>query len=319
VSANINPTIILPEFKPDASGRLTARCPKIPNAENYHCWMIENPDTSARYDFWVMVAVVRNGLITMLSMVVPLEDGKLQHFIQLGEYSYYFKSTFLKVMKQSHGDFGVISKLKLEAKTYYHALQKTFLGARFRVGIVDPESDLPASYQEVSAYDFPPLPIAPDSLSAVRAVLPVETAIRLIEPESYREGRRIHFPHFEEDGDDFIVDGGEEVPTGPEGFVSIAASLDDPYPPGIHWEIINHKGDPAHSLSLFWFQPRPGSSAEPRILFGDKCSEGSYARLVEQIFVKKKKSWFRKRKKITVIHKILVSGELPCAALPSGG
>lgn len=336
------------------SGRIVGLCPEVPDEadpEGVHCWKFEPlPGQESHHDFLLMIFLMELGPLSLFNAVVPLDDGGVKHLVKFMEFKRVLKTSLIKKIKQSHGNFGVVSIGRMTAKTYYSELETLFIGERCLVKRFDARGDPVGDYEEISPNDFPPFPAGP-KLLALESSLPPEEAIRLVSADDYRQGLSLHYARWEEQRGDLIVkdDEGvglegvaESVPglalAGDDddeaddriglGFVSVgseaadttapAAGVPSPAPrkkrqPGIHIEFVRHTGNPSHVAALFWFKPQAG---RPRFLFGDWCTQISFHQFIRRVIEKKKKSFFGSKKKITIIRNELLAEGVLCKPIP---
>jgi hypothetical protein len=293
----------MPLLKRVARGPISVNCPKIPG-ESY-CWKFENPNPTAHYDFWILVTLQRLGDMMLMSNLIPLSNGELLRFVRYNEYHNVMKNTYIKTIKSSHKNFGVVQISRMKVQEYYEGIIHTIFTSNFKVCHHDSNGNLLEPCQAVSAYDFPPLPQGDPTTRDVS----LEYQLSQLDLRNLRSQEAIRFPTYERDPlGEILVDDGDEYRERGVGELSIAASLVS-RPPGVYIDFADQGGHPSLLVTIFSLVPEDGIS---QTLFGTYCTEINYHTLHEHVFVKKRRSWFKTKTKITIVRKELRVDAVRC-------
>ncbi len=311
---------------------LAGHCGEMP-AEGSFCWKLVNPDPEARYDFWLLLTMRRLGPAAMtVSLVVPLDDGGLLHCIDTPLYEKAVSTTLVQKLKQEHGSFGPVSIAKLKVRVIYEESQRVLFGNRFLSARYGAQGRMVEPYREAAGLPFPPLPQgsldrqggAERRRLAVEARgVSVKAALAQLDLPDTEPLLSVHYPDYtvgadgEIEVEEGIVEGAEDDPA-----FALAATasgggdlLRSGRPPGLYIDV-THREHPPLNLAVYSLQPVDGPG---RILFADYCTGQSSHELSVSITVKRKRSFFKKKKKITVIRKELQKETFVCGTLYDGG
>ncbi len=343
IDADLSPEALLRSLLPDfgaprrTAAPLAGHCWKEPVPDSF-CWKFDNSDPGARYDFWLLLTMRRLGPDAMtVSLVVPRDDGGLLHCVDTPVYERVVSTSLVQTLKQEHGSFGVVSVAKLKARVIYEETQRVLFGNRFLAARYDADGKLVEPYRQVEGLSFPPLPgglLARESggAEAVRAAkggtVSVDTALSQIDLSDTVPLLSVYYPRYDVNaGGEIEVENGEvqglpedEQETGAAAAARLAATGgEDPLrarrPPGFYIDVTSRE-HPLLSLTVFSLQPEDGPG---KILFADYCSGVSAHEIKVSIRVKKKKSFFKTKKKITIIRQELKKEGLVCGVLVDGG
>ena len=237
----------------------------------------------------LIVTLQSQGDNMLVNEVVPLNDGSFIHIIKHTEYQTVMQNTYIKVMKSKHKNFGIVSISRMKVQEFYEGTTKTIFKTDFRVFRVDAKGNR-VEITGTTSFKFPPLPRREARDSVLEAV---------------SGGGRLYFPLVEKisSGDGKPVDyyTGEGILSEGEAAADAAnaanAAMTGTKPPGIYVEFAEQGGNPLLMITLFWMVTPEGSA---KYLFGNYCTGYSYHYFRQTVIVKKKRSWFSKKKKITV-------------------
>ena len=298
----------LPQLERGVRGPIVTHCPPPETPGLDICWKLENPNPGAQFDFFALITVQKVGdIMSLMSMLIPTENGELVRFVKTAEYLSIMKNTYIKTMKSSHTNFGVVQISHMKVRTYYEGFQLTVFATNFKVCRYDSNWNQLEPCQTVSAYDFPPLPHGDPTTRDVS----LEYRLNQLDARNIAPQDAIYFPTYELDpSGEIIVDNGMEYGERELGRVSIGALTRATRAPGVYIEFAEQAGSPSLVLSLYWLQPADGAA---QFLFGDYCTGYAYHKIREHVFVKKKKSWWGKtKKKITIVRKELKIDAVRC-------
>jgi hypothetical protein len=215
-------------------------------------------------------------------------------------------NTYIKIIKSTHGNYGVVKTSRLKIKEYYEGILHTLFISKVKVYRYD------AKGKEVEepvtpSYTFPPLPSGTPDVESASPRYRVDQ----LEARDINTRSMIYFPVckkvsvYDEEKkmyvEDYEVDGGVEESLPGDG-MSVGAETRHAYAPGFYYEVAEQGGSPSLILNLGW---QVDTDGKPHFVFGSCCTGYSYHQIHQQVFVKKKRSWFRKKKKISIIRKEL--------------
>jgi hypothetical protein len=289
----------MPVLEKNGRGQVSGNCPeRIPGAEAY-CWKFKNPDPAAQYDFWMILTLQRLGDMMLVSKLIPLTSGELLRFVRYNEYLKTMQSSYIKKIRYSHSDYGIVQISHLKVQEYYEGIIQTIFTSRFKVLRHDSAGNL-IDVKTTSSFDFPPLPKGnPDTRNATPEYVMSQLGLRNIVPQD-----TIYFPNYDVDAQgEITVDNGDEFKAGGSDKRSLAASLAT-RPPGIYVDFAQQSGSPHLIMEIYSMVAEGGTS---KILSGMFCTSKSYCyqTVREHIFKKKKKSWFRTKTKIKIVREEL--------------
>lgn len=289
----------MPGLEKNTRGQISGNCPdRIPGVEAY-CWKFKNPDPAAQYDFWMILTLQRLGDMMLVSKLIPSSNGELLRFVRYNEYMSTMQSTYIKKIRYSHSDYGIVQISRLKVQEYYEGIIHTIFTSSFKIFRHDSSGNL-LEVQTPSSYEFPPLPRGnPEMRDVTPEYVLSQLDLRNVTPQD-----TIYFPNYEVDASgEIIVDNGDEYKARGSGERSIAASLAT-RPPGIYLDIAQQSGSPYLIMEIYSIVTDEGKS---KILSGMYCTSFNYCyeTVREHVFKKKKKSWFRTKTKITIVREEL--------------
>ncbi len=246
-----------------------------------YCWKFV--DENNKYNVWLIVTLQKIGEIMLVNEVVPLDDGGFVHIIKYTEYKTVMQNTYIKVMKSKHKNFGIVSISRMKIQEFYEGTTTTIFKTNFKVFREDANGNR-IEITGTTSFKFPPLP---------------QGEAKDRQSEAASAGGRIYFPLVEkispgEKPIDYYT--GEGIHADAEAPPADAA-MTGTQPPGIYVEFAEQGGNPLLMITLFWMVTPEGSA---KYLFGNYCTGYSYHYFRQTVIVKKKGSWFRKKKKITI-------------------
>ena len=347
--------------KLEKPGRIIGHCPEQlgegVEIDGVSCWKFTAlPDQASTHDFLLLLFIIDLDPLYVLNAVVPQEDGGVKHIMRFTQIRRILETNFIQEIRQSNGNFGVVSIGRITAKTYFRELEKLFVGDRCLVKRLDANADPVGDYTELLPTDFPTFPDRPSRVSAKAEVLDIqsnltpEEAIRLVSADDYTQGLILNFPKWEEEGGELFVKDDEaigpevEQPSSPgdirhltlddlgnlsddeigRGFVSIGSEAAETA--SVMAPAAIKPRPPGIHIEFVRHPGNPGHVAalfwfkpvegRSKFLFGDWCTQVSFRTFIERIIEKKKKSWFGSRKKITTIRKELIVDGILCKPMP---
>lgn len=288
----------IPRFEKDSRGQVSFNCPeRIPGVEAY-CWKFKNPNPAARYDFWIILTLQRLGNMMLVSKLIPLSNGELLRFVRYNEYLSTMQSTYIKTIRSSHSDYGIVQISRLKVQEYYEGIIHTIFTSSFKVFRYDSSLNL-LEVKTPSSFEFPPLPPGD---TTVRDVTP-EYLLSQLDLRNITPQDTIYFPHYEVDASGVIImDGGDEYKAR-ESDVSIAASLAI-RPPGIYADFAQQSGSPYLIMEIWSLVSEDGKG---RVFSGSYCTSHSYCyeTVHYHIFKSKRTKWYRTKTTITKVREEL--------------
>lgn len=305
-----------PEAKP-RTGQIEGFCPDTSGNPNAYCYKFKNPDPTAFYDYWFLKSILRDpttGDTAITTLEVPVANGDLVIAVSSLEYQVIEKSTYIKIIKSSYSNFGVISVSRLKVKEFYEAFLSLKTGITYELARWSHEGEL----LEVRKGGVSILPsLLPGNRSLISPVpdcadADLELALSQVDLDTRNAGLTdvisfpIARPVFGDSGDkiiDFEIEGGD--------------SVEAPFnrdkkgkPPGIYTAISQQGSTPSLNLLCKYLVKPDG---EQKVFYLKYCSCYSYHEFYQRTIVKTKRSWFKKKTKITtVIKKMRISG-INCA------
>jgi|GEM_PF-5053217 len=276
------------------------------------CWKFANQNSGAQFDFFALITVQKVvDIMGLMTMLIPMENGELVHFIKTAEYHSIMKSTYVKTIKSCYENYAVVQISRMTVQEYYEGTQHTIFTSGFSVCRYDSKFNLIEPCQTVSAYDFPPLPRG----DPVTRGVSLEYRLSQLDLRNLRSQEAVRFPTYELDpsGDPSLitVDEGDEYKQRGMGELSIGALLVS-RPPGIYIDFADQGGNPSLLVTIYSLVPEVGM---PRTLFGNWCTEINYHQLHDHVFVKKRSSWFKTKTKITIVREELIVDAVRCHAI----
>jgi len=292
-------------LKETPSGPIKGVCPPRTSSEMV-CCKCPNDDEHAFYDFELMLLLVRNGNLMLMTSMIPLANGELLIADRTVEYSITSEDKWVKRFKLEKTSAGVVAIRKEEVSEVYTHFTRKFFASKTKIRRFGLDRRL-IEEKDMTAFKFPSLPSQPSSAAT-------NHALELAEAHT---NDRIRFSDYArlEDGD-YEVDGGEELnPETEELPLGVQETIEKP--PGIYIELVTQQHPPLVA-TVVWLVEDDG---RPTLLGGTYCRQVSYAEVRQQIFKKKKKSWFRTKTRISIVTKALRSdkGECFTITIPAGG
>jgi hypothetical protein len=258
-------------------------------------------DLDARYDFELLIHIVRSGDLAIITQAIPLAEDGLLIATRSNDYFVTISDTYVRKIKIASARLGVARIDQHEAAEYYSHFVQAFFGVKSTILRYDADLNL-VEEKTVAGFQFPPPPHrVAGAARALTAEKPRETPL----DDAKTEGR-IWFPEVAALGDgDYEVDGGHIVAggddddgpdTGPAAFAPASAE-----PPGIYIDVLTQH-DPPFAASIIRVVDGSGAS---KVLSGTYCTRSDTLQLWTLIKKKTKRSWFRKKTTITEIRKSL--------------
>ena len=292
-------------------------CPDTAGNPHAYCYKFKNPDPAAFYDFWFLKSILRDptvGHTAITTIEVPAANRELIIAVSSLEYQVIEKSTYIKTMKSSYSNFGVVSVSRLKVKEFYEAFLSLQTGIEYELTRWSHEGEL-LEIRKGGASILPPL--LPGNRALTSPVsdcscMDLDLALSQVDLDSRNAGLTdviafpIVRPVFGDSGDkiiDFEIEEGD----------SVEAPLTrdkEGKPPGIYTALGQQGGSPSLNLLCKYLVKPDG---EQKVLYLKYCSCYSYHEFYQYTIKKTKRSWFKKKTKLTtVIKEMRVSG-INCA------
>ncbi len=290
-----------------ASDRWTIECPDVGAGEGVYCFTFAGLKTSPVFDFFLQTVIVSNpttGETSQIWTFVPVGDRILLS-VWGAEYKLLKKVKSISVWKSKGYNFGVVRISRLDVKHHYQELIRYTHGGkheRFYYALRDGRLVLTGPPEAgLKEEDLPPLPPAASfdgAPAARRAPAPADLEDRLIqldESNTRFDHQSLYFhelePVMNEAGEiiDYLVSHQAED--------ALGRSLVDAAPRSIgsYIDVVTQGSAPPMSMTIFSDQDRVP-------LICKFCAGYSQEWVRERIFVKKKRTWYGKKKvKITRI------------------
>lgn len=262
----------------------------------FYCWKFKVP--TAQFAFSLVVTLQRQGdFMMLLNMLVPLENGGLAHYVRFNEYHSTMQSTYVKTIKTKYKNYGIMAESHAKINEHYEGIRRTVFISDFRLFHYDADGNLVEELTpDSSSHTFPPLPgleMRGESQNTVTRLLQLDS--RAMPAQDM-----IYFPRCQEiGGNDYEVDGGDLVSVRQDGGL-VRTGERWFNSPGIYIDFANQGGDPALVINIITLVRPDGSTKR---LYGKFCTSYNYQMIQEHVFKKKKKSWFKRKTKISIIRK----------------
>lgn len=316
----------VPSVRPDRSpAPRQGKCPVMPPGSDAYCWKFENPNPLAFYDFFLIASFIRDaktGQSVQALDFVPLDDGGYVITSTHVEYAEIESNRYVKTLKLSHQNFGVVQLTRLKVNELYEGLNRTIFAlgndfVRFNM------QGQPVEYKTGAHVTFPPLPqgdrlvLAQPSLLSATQRGGDDLTYRLSQRDAFntRATDAIQFPkskpvEFDSSGriTDYEVSDGDVCPP---DFLAQRSLLGNVrpvlLPGGVAFEIAVQPGDPSYNcISVYRFD----ANGVPQLVFEKMCTGFSYEDFRQHVFVKKHSSWFKTKTKIkTITEEFRMKGE----------
>lgn len=284
----------MPQLEQGGDGRIFARPPARERGWECYYFQFENKNPAALHNFFLIVSMKRNGDFMMVTQVVPLADGGVLRFHRHDEYQRTMSYQTVKTMTSKHQNFGIVSISRMRVREYYRGLRETVFSSGYtlyRCDVNGNREQLPVLSQ------FPDLPPGDRSMGGGDE----DYLYNQLDSAGTPLMHRLCFPEYRQLSDgEYEVNGeasDETWWTEPGGRgVSISAATSGKR--RIFNECSLQEGNPTSVIDAWW---EIGPDGKPRFLFGDFATGFDRHHYQEIIRVRKKRSWFRKKIKITII------------------
>ncbi len=295
------------ETERSGSGRWTIECPDVGHSESVYCFTFASFDRSSMFDFLLQTVIVSNpttGETSQIWTFVPVRD-RIVLSIWSAEYELVRKVKSISIWKSEGFNFGVVKVLRMQVKNHYDELVRyTYRSKhrRFYYAVRDGRLVLSGPPETgLTKKDLPPLPPAADfgnSPASRRTLTAADLESRLYqldEGNARFNDESLYFYEYEPvtDENGQVVDYLVSHRAGDEPGSLFADQA--PRLPGGYLDVVNQGGTPPMSMTILSDQDR-------NPLLCEFCTGYTYEWVREHIFVKKKRTWYGKKKvKITRI------------------
>jgi hypothetical protein len=282
-------------------GPIVGTCPEHQGTDEFYCWKFKDLNPQSAYDFFLFITIARVGKTVMMSMLVPLGNKGYLRAVKMDKHETIMENTYVKTIKSSVSNYGVAHIARLRIEEYYRELKQTIFSVESFVDQYDDENKFVKRF--ATPFNFPPLP---DSEPSEIRTNDSEYWLNQLSCRNLAVNDRMVFSISRPlDDGDYEIDNGwgsDDVGFSSKGNDSIAveSNRDERQPNSIYVEFAHQPGNIGQYIEIYW---RTDEQGIPHFMWGLHCSSYNYEELREYVFVKKKRSWFKKKTKITIIRK----------------